>query len=199
MTSTQTKNGILHLMFDVPWRKRYLPCSNNTVMFICIFEISLLFNTSSLILADKVNSKQNTPSGWNITHFLFVVTWCKYKTKLFICMPNKAGWYNTLQFHSKLVNEYHLILYLLFEALKVPDIRLRIELIQGGPEKNGTAYFPQLIRGFNNWYQCMRYIASPEKNYTKIKNFGSVICFLIGHILWDNIMSSPKFYLFSLY
>ena len=27
--------------------------------------------------------------------------------------------------------------------------------IQGGPEKNGTAYFPQLC-GCNNWYQCMR-------------------------------------------
>ena len=29
-------------------------------------------------------------------------------------------------------------------------------------------------------------VTSPEKNHTKISNFGSVVCFL-GHILWDNV------------
>ena len=29
-------------------------------------------------------------------------------------------------------------------------------------------------------------VTSPEKNYTKINNFGSVVCFL-GHILWGNV------------
>ena len=29
-------------------------------------------------------------------------------------------------------------------------------------------------------------VTSPEKNYTKIGNFGSVVCFL-GHILKDNV------------
>ena len=37
-------------------------------------------------------------------------------------------------------------------------LRITCELllfsIQGGPEKNGMAYFPQLC-GCNNWYQCL--------------------------------------------
>ena len=62
-------------------------------------------------------------------------------------------------------------------------------------KKNGTAYFPQLC-GCNNWYQCIVYeVTSPEKNYTKISNMGSVDCFP-AHILWDNV--ETNFPLFSL-
>ena len=46
-------------------------------------------------------------------------------------------------------------------------------------QKNGTAYFPQYVDAITN---IVYEVASPEKNDTKITNFGSVVCFL-GHIL----------------
>ena len=41
----------------------------------------------------------------------------------------------------------------------------------------------------NMWMQklvSVYEVSSPEKNDTKISNFGSVVC-ILGHILWDNV------------
>ena len=60
--------------------------------------------------------------------------------------------------------------------------------IQGGPEKT------ERDTSHNMWKQklvSVYEVTSPEKNDTKIRNFGSVICFL-GHILWHNV-EAPKF------
>ena len=50
----------------------------------------------------------------------------------------------------------------------------------GWPRKNGTAYFPQYLDAITGI--TVYGVTSPEKNDTKISNFGSVVCFL-GHIL----------------
>ena len=56
--------------------------------------------------------------------------------------------------------------------------------IRGGPEKNGTAYFPQYLKaitGISVWGNV-----SWKKRIPKFSNFGLVVCFL-GHNLWDNV------------
>ena len=49
----------------------------------------------------------------------------------------------------------------------------------GWPRKNGTGYFPQDVDAIK--LVSVYEVTSPEKNDTKISNFGSVVCFL-GHI-----------------
>ena len=58
-------------------------------------------------------------------------------------------------------------------------------VIQGGPENNRMAYFPQYVDAITD-ISVWGKVTSPEKNYTKISNLGSVVGFL-GHILWDNV------------
>ena len=50
------------------------------------------------------------------------------------------------------------------------------------PPLNGIP-FPQCVDAITS---TVYEVTSPEKNDTKISNFGSVVCFL-GHILWGNV------------
>ena len=63
--------------------------------------------------------------------------------------------------------------------------------IQDGPEKNGTAYFPQYVDAITGISVFMR-LTSPEENYTKITNFG---LFSGAHFVRQ--CQDPKFSLFS--
>ena len=62
--------------------------------------------------------------------------------------------------------------------------------IQGGPEKNGTGYFPQNVYAITG--------INLRSNFTweiwyKITNFGSVFFLLfLEHISWSNVEAPPK-------
>ena len=67
----------------------------------------------------------------------------------------------------------------------------------GGPIKNERAYFQQYVDAITAGISVYK-VTSPEKNNTKINNFGSVVCFL-GHILYFcETMSRPKIFPFQL-
>ena len=67
------------------------------------------------------------------------------------------------------------------------------DVIQGGPGKNGMAYFPQYVDAITNISVWGNF---SWENDTKITNFGSRV-FFQGHILWGNVEAS-NFSLFSL-
>ena len=64
-------------------------------------------------------------------------------------------------------------------------VSLGSPIIQGGTDKT------ERHTSYNTWMQYMVSVyevtsPSPEKNYTKISHFGSVVS-LLGHIVWDNV------------
>ena len=50
-------------------------------------------------------------------------------------------------------------------------VAFSVPYIQRGPEKNGTGYFLQYVDALTGMVSVYG-ITSPEKNYTKISNFG---------------------------
>ena len=71
-----------------------------------------------------------------------------------------------------------------FSARHKPKKPLVIQFSRytGWPRKNGTGYFSQYVDAITVLVSVYE-VTSPEKNDTKISNFGSVVCFL-GHIFW---------------
>ena len=141
------------------WYERFI-CD---VLYMIIWEIfmsQLLPNCSGFL----------TCNVWRVSLILGVV----FETNYYVFFPLwKSKSYTMLIFPGSWITLSHWRIN--YKLIGHCESSVWINHIQGGPEKNGMAYFPQYVDAItviSVWGN------SPDKNDTKISNFGTVVCFL---------------------
>ena len=88
--------------------------------------------------------------------------------------------------HTNLINDSLILWFIKQMVWKVRHLEYRVA------QKKRNGILPTIF-GCNNCMVSVYEVSSPEKNDTKISNFGSVVCFL-GHILCDNVEAQIVFF-----